>query len=131
MFCVIGKALLLFPQLYMLPSKELAFEAVGIFVMAHAKMELSHRRSLHCFSTLHADNLRRNACAAIYKALAFLLWALSISMLRECPVQTARARRIEYTNVSDNSKTHISLAAVVCDIGKQCRTRSDAAERGV
>ena len=69
MFCVIGKALLLFPQLYMLPSKELAFEAVGIFGMAHAKTELSQKRSFHCFLSSHAVNLRRDACVAI--ALAF------------------------------------------------------------
>ena len=33
--------------------------------------------------------------------------------------------------VYNTALTHISLASFICDIGKQCRPRSDATERGV
>ena len=45
------------------------------------------------------------------------------------PVYLNWSRAVLYWE--DGVLTHISLASFLCDIGKQCKTRSDAAKRGV
>ena len=56
---------------------------------------------------------------------------ICLKKVRQCSALFRLSSFILYLNVATTALTHISMASILWDIGKQYSSRCDAAERGV